>query len=384
MTLAWAAPGFVWLGFFLIAPLVFIVLMSFWTPDTSVGFVKDWTTQNYSDLLHPFSLDNAYWKDMWRSFQISAIAVAACLVFGFPVAYFLAMKVEKLQYQIALFILALAPFWTSFITRSVAWAYPLMGRDGALNPSSSELGVSSTTTRCSNTQFSQLSVQLAMIQLYILFMVTPIFFLLSQVDRHAIEAARDLGGNWWSTFREVDPAADHAGRRHRLDLHLRADDGRVRHRAGDQPGGRHHGRASTSRAQIVGTQYPQGAASAVLLVLDPDHGRVRHHPLLEPARGHLMTSSAYAPAMERTQDRVVKRQYKPRRDWAKWGLATYFVIFLIFLYAPMILMAILSFQGYHGRCHVPVQRPGGPRLVALDLREPGPPRAAGHLHELRT
>ena len=41
VTLAWAAPGFVWLGFFLIAPLVFIVLMSFWTPDPSVGFVKN-------------------------------------------------------------------------------------------------------------------------------------------------------------------------------------------------------------------------------------------------------------------------------------------------------------------------------------------------------
>ena len=42
-----------------------------------------------------------------------------------------------------------------------------------------------------------------MIQLYILFMITPIFFLLAQVDRHALEAARDLGGNWFSTFREV-------------------------------------------------------------------------------------------------------------------------------------------------------------------------------------
>ena len=42
-----------------------------------------------------------------------------------------------------------------------------------------------------------------MIQLYILFMITPLFFLLAQVDRHALEAARDLGGNWWQTFREV-------------------------------------------------------------------------------------------------------------------------------------------------------------------------------------
>ena len=40
VTLAWALPGFLWLGFYLIAPLVFIVLMSFWTPDTATGFVK--------------------------------------------------------------------------------------------------------------------------------------------------------------------------------------------------------------------------------------------------------------------------------------------------------------------------------------------------------
>ena len=72
-----------------------------------------------------------------------------------------------------------------------------------------------------------------------------------------------------------------------------------------------------------------------------------------------MSSSAYAPAVERTQDRVVKRQYKQKRDWAKWGLAVYFVIFLIFLYAPMILMAILSFQGYYGGVTFPFKGPVG-------------------------
>jgi putative spermidine/putrescine transport system permease protein len=63
------------------------------------------------------------------------------------------------------------------------------------------------------------------------------------------------------------------------------------------------------------------------------------------------------PVAERTQDRVIKRQYKPRRDWAKWGLSVYFVIFLIFLYAPMILMAILSFQGYYGGVTFPFKGP---------------------------
>jgi putative spermidine/putrescine transport system permease protein len=65
------------------------------------------------------------------------------------------------------------------------------------------------------------------------------------------------------------------------------------------------------------------------------------------------------PVAERTQDRVIKRQYKPRRDWGKWGLSIYFVIFLIFLYAPMVLMAILSFQGYYGGVTFPFKGPAG-------------------------
>jgi len=266
VTFAWAAPGFIWLGFFLIAPLVFIFLMSFWTPNTATGFSRIWTGSNYGQLLHPFNLSNAYWEDMWRSFQISVISVAACLVFGFPVAYFLAMKVQKLQYQIGLFILALAPFWTSFTTRSVAWAYPLMGSHGALNYALTYLGVSSLDHPLIDTEFTQLSVQLAMIQLYILFMVTPIFFLLSQVDRHAIEAARDLGGNWWRTFREVILPQTMPGiviGSIFIFVLTMGEYGTVQLIS--------QGAVTTVgvyiQNQIVNTQYPQGAASATLLVL---------------------------------------------------------------------------------------------------------------------
>ena len=185
ITALWALPGFVWLGFFLLAPLVFIVLVSFWTYSQGAksGFTTNWTLDNYTRLFH----DSTYWHNMLTSFESSLIVVAACLVFGFPVAYFLAIKVENLRNQIGLFLLALAPFWTSFLIRSVAWTYPL-------NYILSKVGVAS---------FSSTSVRLALIQLYILFMVTPLFFTLAQVDRAAVEAARDLGGNWWRTFREV-------------------------------------------------------------------------------------------------------------------------------------------------------------------------------------
>jgi putative spermidine/putrescine transport system permease protein len=64
-----------------------------------------------------------------------------------------------------------------------------------------------------------------------------------------------------------------------------------------------------------------------------------------------------ATAAERPQDVVVQRPIKRKRDWAKFGLGVYFVIFLLFLYLPMILMAILSFQGPNGQLTFPFRGP---------------------------
>jgi putative spermidine/putrescine transport system permease protein len=185
VTALWALPGTLWLVFYLVLPLVFIVLVSFWTYKLGAksGFTTNWTLENYGTIVH----SSTYWHNMLTSVYTSLIAVAACLILGFPIAYFLALKVHTLRNQIALFVIALAPFWTSFLVRSVAWTYPL----------SDVLGWFGVTTP------STTSVRLAMIQLYILFMITPLFFTLSQVDRTAMEAARDLGGNWWQMFREV-------------------------------------------------------------------------------------------------------------------------------------------------------------------------------------
>ena len=263
VTLAWALPGFLWLAFYLVAPLVVIVLVSFWTR-TDSGFVRHWTTANYGDLFHPFNLNNSYWKNMLTSFETSVIAVAACLVFGFPVAYFLAMKVEKLHNQIALFIIALAPFWTSFLTRSVAWAYPLMGREGALNQALIKLHIVSQPVSAFG--FSTLSVRLAMIQLYILFMITPLFFALAQVDRAAIEAARDLGGNWWRVFKEVILPQTMPGvviGSIFIFVLTMGDYGTV----ATVGGGNITSVGTLIYSKIGAIEYPQGAASAVLLVL---------------------------------------------------------------------------------------------------------------------
>jgi putative spermidine/putrescine transport system permease protein len=256
---ALAAPGFLWLGFYLLAPLVIIILVSFWTR-TDSGFEKKWTTLNYSELLH----DSTYWNNMLTTFETSLIAVAACLVFGFPVAYFLALKVQTLRIQIALFIIALAPFWTSFLTRAIAWTFPLMGREGALNQVLLKLQIVSQPVDAFG--FSTLSVRLAMIQLYILFMVTPLFFSLAQVDRSALEAARDLGGNWWQTFREVILPQTMPGiviGSIFIFVLTMGDYGTVQ----TVGGGNITSVGTIIYSKVQAIQYPQGAASAILLVI---------------------------------------------------------------------------------------------------------------------
>jgi putative spermidine/putrescine transport system permease protein len=259
VTAALAAPGLLWIGFYLIAPLVIIVLVSFWT-FTDSGFERTWTLENYSELFN----DSTYWDNMLSTFVTSLIAVVACLVLGFPVAYFLALKVESLRIQIALFIIALAPFWTSFLTRAIAWTFPLMGREGALNQVLIKLGI--IAEPIPEFGFSTLSVRLAMIQLYILFMITPLFFSLAQVDRHAIEAARDLGGNWWRTFREVILPQTMPGiviGSIFIFVLTMGDYGTV----ATVGGGNITSVGTLIYSKIGAVQYPQGAASAVLLVI---------------------------------------------------------------------------------------------------------------------
>ena len=129
LTAGLAAPGLLWIGFYLIAPLVDHHPRQLLDVDGR-RLPSDWTSPNYSELFH----DSTYWDNMLSTFVTSVIAVVACLVFGFPVAYFLALKVESLRNQIALFIIALAPFWTSFLTRCDRVDVPADGPRGRAQP----------------------------------------------------------------------------------------------------------------------------------------------------------------------------------------------------------------------------------------------------------
>ena len=72
---------------------------------------------------------------------------------------------------------------------------------------------------------------------------------------------------------------------------------------------------------------------------------------------------------------------RKRRDWAKWGLGTYFALFLVFLYAPIILMGVLSFQGYFGAITFPFKGPLSLRWWRLLF---DPSQFGSHANEIKT
>jgi putative spermidine/putrescine transport system permease protein len=204
VTLLWALPGALWLVIFLVAPVIVVLVVSFFT-GTITGFSEVFTTSNYSAI---FSGSSQYLSTLAGVARNSAIVTAVCLVIGYPVAYFLAVKVKKTQYAFGLFLIALAPFFTSTLIRAEAWI-PTMANNGAVNSILKDIGIIHHSLGI--LLFSNFAVIVALVQLLVLFMVTPIFFQLAQLDRSAIEAARDLGASGFRVFTHVTLPLTRAG-----------------------------------------------------------------------------------------------------------------------------------------------------------------------------
>ena len=121
-TFLWALPGGLWLGFFLVAPLVFIVLVSFWTYKLGASRAsrrtgRSRTTTRSSTARRTGTTCSR--ASTPRSSPLSRVSSSASRSRTSSRS-----RSQTLRMQIALFIIALAPFWTSFLVRSVAWTYP--------------------------------------------------------------------------------------------------------------------------------------------------------------------------------------------------------------------------------------------------------------------
>jgi putative spermidine/putrescine transport system permease protein len=189
------APSVIWMALFLILPLAMIVYVSFWTQSTFKIEPKltldSWQTFFGSD---------TYLNSLWTTIRIWLIVLISTFVLGYPTALFVGLFVRNKTLQTALLVLCVIPFWTSFLIRVIAWR-PMLGKEGAINILLMKFGFIHQPIEA--LLFTELSVVIGMTQIYVVFMVGPIAFMLGRIDPNIIEAARDLGAGFWRILRKI-------------------------------------------------------------------------------------------------------------------------------------------------------------------------------------
>lgn len=183
------------LGFFLILPILTIVVVSFWGT-TEFSIYPAFLFDNYAFLFG----SEVTWRVFGNTLKYAIITWAFTLAIGFTVAYYLAFHIRSLTWQIALFLVCTVPFLTSNIIRMISWI-PFLGREGIANSTLLSWGVIDAPLEW--LLFSDFSIILAFVHLYTLFMVVPIFNTMMRIDRSLLEAANDSGATGWQTVWHV-------------------------------------------------------------------------------------------------------------------------------------------------------------------------------------
>ena len=194
--LSWLAIPFamVFIAYF-VAPLILTIIVSFWDY-TEYSIIPDFILDNYVYIFEGcFSFDQGLcltFKTYLSTFFFCFFTWAITLILGFSVAYFLAFYVRSTPIQVALFLVCTIPFWTSNVIRMVSWI-PLLGRNGLVNDFLLSIGVIQQPLEW--LLYSSFSVILALVHLYTLFMIVPIFNSMLRIDKEIIEAAYDSGAS---------------------------------------------------------------------------------------------------------------------------------------------------------------------------------------------
>ena len=202
--LSWLAIPFaiIFIAYFVV-PLILTLIVSFWDY-TEYSIIPDFIIGNYVYIFQGcFTFEDGLcltFKTYISTFFFCFFTWLITLLLGFCVAYFLAFYVNSLPLQITLFLICTIPFWTSNVIRMVSWI-PLLGRNGLVNDTLISLGIIQEPVEW--LLYSSFSVILALVHLYTLFMIVPIFNSMLRIDKEVIEAAYDSGANQFQIIKNV-------------------------------------------------------------------------------------------------------------------------------------------------------------------------------------
>jgi spermidine/putrescine transport system permease protein len=175
-------PGSFWLVLFFVVPTVTLVATSLYDPSGSLelGYEMTGHVENYAAAIAD------YWEQIQRSLTYALIATVTCVLLGYPLAYAIAFKAGR--YKTLLLVAVIAPFFTSFLVRTLAWQY-LLGDNEWIVSFLRWLPFTDSELQLINTPFA---VVAGIVYNFLPFFVLPLYASLEKIDHRLLEAAGDL------------------------------------------------------------------------------------------------------------------------------------------------------------------------------------------------
>ncbi|MFK0042529.1 ABC transporter permease [Streptomyces sp. NPDC090741] len=192
-------PGILWLLVFFVLPMIYQASTSVQTGSLEEGFKVTWHFQTYWDAL------TEYYPQFLRSLLYAGTATVLCLLLGYPLAYLIAFKAGR--WRNLLLVLVIAPFFTSFLIRTLAWK-TILADGGPVVGVLNSLHVLDVTSWLGMTQGDRvlatpLAVVCGLTYNFLPFMILPLYTSLERIDTRLHEAAGDLYARPATTFRKV-------------------------------------------------------------------------------------------------------------------------------------------------------------------------------------
>ena len=142
---SFAAPATIWLLLFFVLPFYVVLSVAFGrldpiflTAEPVYNPVRWDTTPFRGVVTRLFTAGSIEQETLVRTLVYVGIATAACLLIGYPVAYFVARHAKRTKTW--LLVAFIAPFWISYMMRMFAWVN-LLQEDGYVNRFLQAIGV---------------------------------------------------------------------------------------------------------------------------------------------------------------------------------------------------------------------------------------------------
>ncbi len=187
------APALLWTVVFFVVPFVVMGAMSLATLE---GRTLVWglSLANYAELVQKPYL----WRAVVVSLEITLTVTVVSIVLAYPLAWIIAFRVPP-RWQRLVLVLAILPFWTSYVVRSYAWLL-VLSREGVVNQTLTGLGLIADPVTLANTRFATVT---GFVHFFVMLLTLTIYANLIQLSPNYRRAAMDLGASAFQTFRHV-------------------------------------------------------------------------------------------------------------------------------------------------------------------------------------